>query len=105
MPDKQVSLYLLWHAKTTERADRHSFTLMSKISSIHGLNLQATKSLDEAKLCLANIVALARDYVDPRTNRQTPITQCEEKRAAGVRMINGVWDAQWRMRCMIKAML
>jgi hypothetical protein len=77
---------------------------MSKISSIHGLNLQATKSLDEAKLCLANMVALARNYVDPRTNRQTPITQCEKMRAAGVWMTNGVWDAQWRMRCMIKAM-
>jgi hypothetical protein len=69
MPDKQVSLYLLSHAKTTERADRHSFTLMNKISNIHGLNLQATKSQDEAKLCLANMVALARDYVDSRTNR------------------------------------
>jgi hypothetical protein len=90
MPGKQVSLYLLSHAKTTERADRHSFTLMNKISSIHGLNLQATKSRDEAKLCLANMVALTRDYVDPRTNRQTPITQCEKMRAAGIWMINGI---------------
>jgi hypothetical protein len=66
MPDKQVSLYLLSDAKTTERADRHSFTLMNKINNIHGLNLQATISRDEAKLCLDNMAALARDYVDPR---------------------------------------
>jgi hypothetical protein len=104
MPDKHVSLYLLSHAKTTKRADKQSFTLMSKISNTHGLNLQTTKSRDEAKLCLASMVALARDYVDPRTNRQTPITQCEKMRAAGVWLINGVWDPQWRMRCLIKAM-
>jgi hypothetical protein len=24
-------------------------------------------------------------------------------RAAGVWMINGIWDPQWRMRCLIKA--
>jgi hypothetical protein len=46
----------------------HSFTLMDKISKVHGLNLQATRSRDEAKLCLANMVALARDYIDPKTN-------------------------------------
>jgi hypothetical protein len=44
MPGKQVSLYLLLQVKTTERADRHSFTLMSKISNIHGVRLQATRS-------------------------------------------------------------
>jgi hypothetical protein len=78
IPEKQISLYLLSHAKTTERADMHGFTLMDKISRIYGLNLQAAKSRDEAKLCLVNMVALARDYVDPKTNHQTPITQCEK---------------------------
>jgi hypothetical protein len=63
---------------------------MGKISNIHGVNLQATKSQDEAKLCLVNMVALAREYVDPKTNRQTPITQCEKMQAAGVWMINGI---------------
>ena len=103
MPDKQITLYLLSHAKTAERADRHSFSLINKISIIHNMNLQTTRSRDEANLCLANMVALARDYVDPTTNRQTPITQCEKMRAAGTWLINGVWDPQWRMRCMIKA--
>jgi hypothetical protein len=82
----------------------HSFTLMNKISEIHGLNLQATKSRHEAKLCLASMIALARDYIDPKTNRRTQITQCEKMRAAGIWMINGIWDPQWRMRCLIKAM-
>jgi hypothetical protein len=104
IPDKQVALYLLSHANTTERADRHCFTLTSKISNIHGVNLQTTKSRDEANLCLTNMVALARDYVEPTTNRQTPITQREKMRAAGTWMINGIWDPQWRMRCLIKAM-
>jgi hypothetical protein len=74
MPDKQVALYLLSHAKTTERANRHSFTLMNKISNIHGVNRRTTRSRDETNLCLASMVALARDYVDPTTNPQTPIT-------------------------------
>jgi hypothetical protein len=39
MPEKQMSLYLLSYATTTERADMHSVTLMDKISKIHGLNL------------------------------------------------------------------
>jgi hypothetical protein len=104
MPHKQVSLYMLSHAKNTHRADRHSFTLMSKISNIHRLKLQATKSQDEVKLRLANMIALARNYVDPKTSRQTPITQCEKMRAAGVWMLNGIWDPQWRMGCLIKAM-
>jgi hypothetical protein len=77
---------------------------MKKINNIHGVNLQAARSRDEATLCLANMVALARDYVDPKTKRQTPITQCEKMRVAGIWMINGIWDPQWRMRCLIKAM-
>jgi hypothetical protein len=72
MTDKQVSMYLLSHAKTTERADRHSFTLMSKISNTHGVSLQATKSRDEAYRCLADMVAWACDYVDPE-NEQTDV--------------------------------
>jgi hypothetical protein len=94
MPEKQMSLCLPSHATTTEGADMPGFTLMDKISKIHGLNLQATRLRDEHKLCLANIIALARDYVDPKTKRQTPITQCEKMRAAGIWMINGIWDPQ-----------
>jgi hypothetical protein len=104
MPEKQMSLYLLSHAATTERADMHSFTLMDKIGKIHGLNLHATRSRDEARLCLTNMVPLAHDYVDPKTNRQTPITKCKKMRAASIWVINGIWDPQWRMRCLIKAM-
>jgi predicted ATP-grasp superfamily ATP-dependent carboligase len=92
MPEKQMSLYLLLHTTTTERADMHSFTLIDKISKIHGLNLQTTKLWDEARLCLANMVALARDYIDPKTERQASITQCEKLRAAGIWMMNGIWD-------------
>jgi hypothetical protein len=90
MPANQISLFLLSHAKTTERADGHSFKLMSKMEEIHGLNMNATKSHDEAKRCLVNMIALVRDYTDPSSNRRTPITQCEKMRAAGTWMINGV---------------